>query len=172
MMVLLLLLFPFAMIAAAISDILSMTIPNKLTLGLALCFFIAAPMAGMPLATIGLHAAVGFVALVIVIGFFSAGWMGGGDAKLVAAAALWFGPSEALLIFLLVSGLLGGALTLLLLTARGVIAPITGVAFIDRLLSPHVGVPYGVALGAAGLMAFPALSWVGPAAQMVPNLLG
>ncbi len=161
MATLLALVFPAAMVAAALSDIARMTIPNRLQVVLASAFVPAALAAGLSFETIGFHALTAAFALSVTFGCFAAGWMGGGDAKLIAGAALWLGPTPHLVQFVLVGTALGGVLTLLVLAARAALAPTTGVAFLDRLLTRTVGVPYGVALGIAGLVAFAASPWAG-----------
>ncbi|MEF2070746.1 A24 family peptidase [Consotaella aegiceratis] len=163
MAVVLILLFPLAMIASAGTDILSMTIPNWLTGLLAVVFFAAALAQGMAPMAVGLHAATGLICLAITFACFILGWMGGGDAKLIAATALWLGPTQALADYVVAAALFGGLLALGLLGARALVSPTTGVAFLDRLLIRGGGVPYGVALGAAGLMVFPDSHW-GPTA--------
>ncbi|HEX7775694.1 MAG TPA: prepilin peptidase [Parvibaculum sp.] len=148
--------FSAAMVFAGVRDLATMTIPNWLTLALALSFFIFAPLVAMPLAEVARHAAVGFALLLIGMGFFSMGWIGGGDAKLVAAVALWVGWSQAVP-YLLVSSLLGGALTLIILGFRTL--PLPGVLvrqqWLLRLHDRGEGVPYGLALAAAALLVFP-----------------
>lgn len=150
----LLLAFPLAMLASAATDLASMTIPNRLVSGLTGAFAVYAATAGWPAATIAVHLAAGLGALAICIGCFAAGWMGGGDAKLIAAVSLWFGLSADLAGFTLLSAVLGGVLTLAVLLLRAVLRPTTGNASLDRLLDRSSGVPYGVALGAAGLVTF------------------
>ena len=86
-----LLLFPALMAFAASSDLLTMTISNRLSLALAGGFFLLTLITGMTLHAFALHLAAAAVVLVIAFIFFSQGWIGGGDAKLVAATALWFG---------------------------------------------------------------------------------
>src|SRR5215467_8085844 len=86
-----LLLFPALMAFAASSDLFTMTISNRLSLALAGGFILLVLTTGMPLPAIGMHLAAGAVVLVISFGFFTRGWIGGGDAKLAAATALWFG---------------------------------------------------------------------------------
>ena len=63
------------------------------------------------------HAGAGCAVLVVAFGFFTRGWIGGGDAKLAAATALWLG-FDHLLAYLVYASLFGGALTLLLLQFR------------------------------------------------------
>ncbi|WP_281349266.1 A24 family peptidase [Parvibaculum sedimenti] len=148
--------FAAAMIFAGIRDLTTMTIPNWLTLGLALAFFITAPLVGVPLSEIALHASAGLALLLVGMAAFAMGWIGGGDAKFVAAASLWVGWGQALP-YLLVASIFGGVLTLLILFYRNM--PLPGFLFrvnwIARLHDRKEGVPYGLALAAAGLIIFP-----------------
>ena len=86
-----LILFPALMAFAASSDLLTMTISNRLSLVLAGGFFLLTLITGMSLGAIGMHLAAAALVLTVCFGFFSMGWIGGGDAKLAAATALWFG---------------------------------------------------------------------------------
>jgi len=144
---LLLLAFPLAMLAAMATDLASMTISNRLVLGLAGVFMVYALSTGLPWTSVAFHLAAGLGALTVGIGCFAAGWMGGGDAKLIAAVALWFGLSPDLAEFTLLSAIFGGVLTLVVLLARALLRPTTGNGSLDRLLDRSNGVPYGVALG-------------------------
>src|SRR4029077_15052158 len=75
-------LFPAAMIYAAASDLVTMTISNRLSIALFLCFFAVAALIGMPFPDMGLHMSASGIVLVFAFGFFARGWIGGGDAKL------------------------------------------------------------------------------------------
>jgi len=154
--VLLLTIFPAAMALAAVMDLLTMTVPNRLVLGVAALFFFVAPLAGLGLQEIGLHVALALGALALAFGLFSFGLIGGGDAKLFAAICLWLGP-QAVVTYAIYAALIGGALTLLLLFWRGLplSAMLASQGWLNRLHSPKEGVPYGVALAAAGLLAYP-----------------
>jgi Flp pilus assembly protein protease CpaA len=109
--------FPFAMAFAAASDLLTMTIPNKLSLALLGGFLVLAPVAGMPWHEVLAHLGAGAGVLVAGIVLFALGWLGGGDAKLLAVASLWIGPA-LLLPFLCIVGVLGGGLALVILAYR------------------------------------------------------
>jgi len=146
--------FPAAMVVAAGTDVWRMEIPNALVLVLAIMFVPMVASSGLGFIDLALHVVVGLAALVVGIGFFSIGWMGGGDAKLIAAGALWLGPGPALAEFVLLFSLLGGVLTVAIVVARRVIAPTTGVRSVDRILHAGNGIPYGVALCAAGLSVY------------------
>ena len=149
--------FPFAMVHAAISDMLSMTIVNRVSLLLVVTFAIVAPLTGMDTQTLLSHVAAFAIVLAVCFGFFAAGAMGGGDAKLLAATSLWFGLSFGLMEYLLVSSLIGGVLTLCILRYRASpVAILTGrYEFLRRLGDPKEKIPYGIALGIGGLMVFP-----------------
>ena len=156
-----LLLFPALMAFAASSDLLTMTISNRLSLALAGSFFVLTLVTGMGLAAIGMHMAAGALVLVIAFGFFSQGWIGGGDAKLVAATALWFG-FDYLLDYLIYASLFGGALTLILIQFRRLPLPaiLARQQWIMRLHEHGGGVPYGIALAAAALALYPKTGWM------------
>jgi prepilin peptidase CpaA len=156
-----LLLFPALMAFAASSDLLTMTISNKLSLALTAGFFLLTLVIGMSLPAIGMHLAAGALVLVFSFGFFSQGWIGGGDAKLVAATALWFG-FDNLLDYLIYASLFGGALTLLLLQFRKLPLPaaLAGQPWIMRLHESGGGIPYGIALAAAALVVYPTTAWM------------
>jgi prepilin peptidase CpaA len=155
---LLLLIFPVLVITGALKDLTSYTIPNAISLGLAAAFPVAALALGAPLGMIGLSFAVGAAALVLGMGMFAAGWIGGGDAKLFAAAALWIGLPAATS-YLLFTGLAGGALAVGLLGLRwGPVRAVrpAGPAWFERLAQDGENVPYGVAIAVGALCAFPA----------------
>ena len=149
--------FPVLMAYAAASDLLTMTIPNRLSLLLVGSFAAFALLGGLDLQAVALHAAAGLVVLTVTFGMFALGWIGGGDAKLAAATALWLGFGT-LPDYLLIASALGGGLTLALLTLRRHPLPdiVTGWTWIARLHDPRCGVPYGIALAAAALVVYPA----------------
>ena len=160
---LLLVIFPVLVIVAALRDATSYTIPNWIPLALVAAFPIVALGVGLPLQTIGLQAAIGLAALAVGMGMFAARWIGGGDAKLFAAAALWIGW-PATMTFLGLTGLAGGALAVGLLGLRSAyVRPYmpSGPAWLARLVEPGQNVPYGVAIAVGALAAFPASALVG-----------
>lgn len=149
--------FPFCMVFAAISDMISMTIANRVSLILIAAFAMLAPLTGMDWATFGMHFAAFAVVLAVTFTLFSIGGMGGGDAKLLASTALWMGLGTTLVDYLLVSSLLGGGLTLAILAYRK--SPISwqtgSFVLLRNFANPKEGIPYGVALGIGGLIVFP-----------------
>ncbi|MDQ2083791.1 prepilin peptidase [Xanthobacteraceae bacterium Astr-EGSB] len=156
-----LLLFPALMAFAASSDLLTMTISNRLTVALIIGFAVLAIMTGMPPQSMLEHASAGLLVLLVGFALFACGWIGGGDAKLAAATALWFGWPH-LLDYVLYASLLGGALTLALLQFRKYALPasIATTEWVERLHRPGGGVPYGIALAAAALMIYPSTAWM------------
>lgn len=153
----LLLVFPALAIVGALKDLTSYTIPNWISLALVAAFVPAALVSGASLGQIGLCAAAGFGALVLGAGMFAAGWIGGGDGKLLAACALWLGW-PAVLPFMLYTALAGGVLTFLILALRsGWVAPVLagGPAWMRRLGTQGGDLPYGAAIAAGALAAFP-----------------
>jgi prepilin peptidase CpaA len=158
---LILTIFPGAMAFAAATDLFTMTLPNRLALALVLGFFVVAPLVGLGWSDVGLHVGLALAALAITFAMFSFGWIGGGDAKLFAATCLWLGP-EAIFTYAIYASLLGGALTLMLLFWRRLPLPLVLVSqgWIARLHSPDEGVPYGIALAAAGLLAYPTTTFM------------
>ena len=153
--ILILTIFPGAMALSAASDFFTMTIPNRLVLALVLGFFVVAPLAGLGWSDIGLHLALALAALAFAFVLFSFGWIGGGDAKLFAATCLWLTP-EIIPAYGIYAALVGGALTVLLLVWRSLPLPsmLTSQGWLMRLHSPKEGVPYGIALAAAGLLVY------------------
>ncbi len=151
--------FALTMLISAFYDLATMTIPNWISGVLIVLFMIAAPLSGMGWSAIGLHVLVGFGALAITVSMFAFGWVGGGDAKLFAAAALWMGWPGALM-FAAYAALAGGVLTILLLLARKYPMPshLHAWKWSARLLKEGGDVPYGIGICAGALLAFPETS--------------
>ena len=145
-----------ALIAAG-TDIARMTIPNWVSLAFIGLYPIAALACGERLGVIGGHFIFAGVILAVCFGMFALNILGGGDAKVIPAVALWTGAS-AFFPFLLGMTLAGGALALFLLGARSVFAPAEGQPdFVNRLLSKQRGAPYAVAIAVGVVMAAPHL---------------
>ncbi|MBE7183155.1 MAG: prepilin peptidase [Methylobacterium mesophilicum] len=146
--------FTSCMLCAAVTDLLSMTIRNRVSMILIASFALIAPLAGMDWSVYAMHWAAGLAVLLVTFALFAMGAMGGGDAKLMSATALWMGLGPALVNYVLVASVLGGVLTLAILLLRA--SPRFILSGTERLL-PHLadkktGIPYGIALGAAGLL--------------------
>lgn len=157
----LLTLFPAAVIFAAAMDLFSMTIPNRISLALVAGFFCLAPFAGLSLEDVGLHVLAGLLMLTITVTLFALHFIGGGDAKLAAAVALWFGFDD-LLAYVVCASMLGGVLSIGFLMFRQVPLPYAWAqaAWIQRLHTPRGGIPYGIALAVAALVVYHQSFWL------------
>ncbi|HML06788.1 MAG TPA: prepilin peptidase [Xanthobacteraceae bacterium] len=153
--------FPAMMAFAALSDLFTMTIANRVSLILVGGFGVLAVMAGMSVADMAAHAGAAIAVLIVAFACFACGWIGGGDAKLAAAAVLWLGFAH-LADYLLYASLLGGALTVLLMQFRAVPLPavLAGREWVERLHRRDGGIPYGIALAAAALLIYPQTEWL------------
>src|SRR3984893_5525073 len=156
-----LLLFPALMAFAAASDLFTMTISNRVSLALAAGFLALGFLGGMGLSEIRSHLGAAAAVLAVSFACFTMGWVGGGDAKVAAGAALWFGFGH-LLNYLVYASLFGGALTLLLLQFRQWPLPymFAGQTWLLRLHAKESGIPYGIALAIGALMIYPDTDWI------------
>ena len=128
------------LVTAAIIDVRTFTISNRLNGTVALL----APLYWLSIALtpwpgIAVQIAVGLTVFGLLAAAFFAGMMGGGDVKLAAALALWFSPLSTLK-FLVLMSLAGGVLTLVVL-------------LIHRMHKKQgrPEIPYGVAIAFGGL---------------------
>lgn len=143
---------------AAISDIRSLKISNKLNLAIVALFVPAALFAYLigdfPIALIGGHLLSAAIAFLIGFALFSFRIFGGGDAKMIPAVMLWLGPGAAIP-FTFYTALFGGLTAIIVLTvgkfvpAEALPGAIRGPFQADE--GKH-NVPYGVAIAAAALL--------------------
>lgn len=147
-----------ALLLAAASDLRSRRIPNALTVTALLCALLLRGLMGGGALVDGL---LGMgLALLILLPLFAMGGVGGGDAKLLIMVGAFLGTKD-FGIALLVTALIGGAMSLVAAARRGVILPVLfstrdlakNVFTFGRggerttLASPGVvSVPYGVAI--------------------------
>jgi prepilin peptidase CpaA len=156
-----LMLFPALMAFAASSDLVTMTISNRLSIALVGGFFVLALVIGMSPTVMLAHVGAAAAVLAVTFVFFAQGWIGGGDAKLAAATALWLG-FDHLLPYVVYASLFGGLLTILLLQVRSWPLPslLSGQPWAERLHRRDAGVPYGIALAASALVIYPDTIWM------------
>lgn len=151
-----LLVFPVCMSFAAANDLFTMRIPNKISIALILGFAASAIVAGMSMENIGWHLAIGIGALSFTFTLFSLRLFGGGDAKLLAAGALWMGQS-AIVEYVFYVTMFGGILSVLILAYRRLL-PVPAdrlPPWMSKLHEEGTGIPYGIAIAAGALVAFP-----------------
>jgi len=146
--------FPALMAYAGASDFLTMTISNRLCLLIAAAFFPVAGFAGLGVEGIALHASCGLAALALGVVFFSRGWIGGGDAKLFAAAAAWFGW-EQIVSYATATAIAGGILTLAFLVLRAMPAGAAHYLGTRIRCFGQPDIPYGIALAGTALVLYP-----------------
>jgi prepilin peptidase CpaA len=148
--------FPVLMAYAASSDLLTMRIANWLVILVVLAYLGLALLLHISWEQIGWAAVAALAVLVVTFAFFAFGWIGGGDAKLASATAMWVGTT-VMLQYLIYAALLGGALTLIILAFRRYPMPswLLQHKWVDRLHDAKSGVPYGIALAIAAILVYP-----------------
>jgi prepilin peptidase CpaA len=154
-------LLPFLVVVAGANDFFTLRIPNWLNGLIALAFFPMAIITGMPMEAMLWHSLAAFAVLAVGFGFFSGGYIGGGDVKLLAAAGLWFGW-PALIPFLTFTALAGGVLALAV-KVWGMVEierEVRGSSWMKRWLSFKADLPYGLAIAAGAIVAFPGTWWM------------
>ncbi|PDT48697.1 MULTISPECIES: prepilin peptidase [Sinorhizobium] len=151
-----LVILPFCLALAAFSDLVTMTIPNRISAILLSAFIVVAPLAGLSIGEIGLHIAAAAVVFAVCFCLFAANIMGGGDAKLLTTSAIWFGPTASLAAFVLYVSIFGGLLTLaVLLLRRQENAILASGIPVPQLLLTAKKIPYGIAIALGGFAAYP-----------------
>jgi prepilin peptidase CpaA len=149
-------LFPAALAVAALFDIRRYEIPNAIPAALIAAFGVHAVLGGAEAAAVLWSLSGGVGVLVAGAIAFRFGLLGGGDAKLLAAASPWVGL-PGIPGFLLVTALAGGILGVLVLILRRVSVRVPLQAWLARRVGPDVGLPYAVAIFFGGMSMFPAV---------------
>nr|WP_316651435.1 prepilin peptidase [uncultured Gellertiella sp.] len=158
--------FPFCLAMAAFNDLFTMTIPNRIPVIILAAFVLTIPFTGMGFADVAGHVGASLVTLALCLALFSCNQMGGGDAKLLTACAIWFGFNMSLLEFAVYVSFLGGLLTVLIVILRSQAQAIMAMGIhLPGSLLVAKKIPYGIAIAAAGFMAF-------PSSPMMVGLLG
>jgi prepilin peptidase CpaA len=151
---------PGAVAFAAAMDLLTLTIPNSIPGALILAFFPLAALAGLDAWAFLDHMAAGLVLLAAGVLLFIPGWLGGGDAKLMAAIALWVG-FDNLAAYVVYIALAGGMIATVFAVARSLPLPrqLLGEPWALRLHRRDAGIPYGLAIAAGALLVYPQTIW-------------
>ncbi|KOF13626.1 peptidase [Ensifer adhaerens] len=148
--------FPLCLAFAALSDLLTMTIPNRVPAILLGAFLVIALASGVDFWQIGLHVVAAAAVFAVCFLLFALNVMGGGDAKLLTACAVWFGLTNALVAFLIYVSLFGGLLTVAILLLRTQESRILAAGIpLPRLLFTAKKIPYGIAIALGGFAAYP-----------------
>jgi prepilin peptidase CpaA len=147
---------PLCLAIAAFSDLFTMTIPNRIPAILLGAFVLVAPLSGLSLTMIGVHLGAGLAVFVVCFALFAFNVMGGGDAKLLTASAVWFGFNISLFEFLVYVSALGGVLAVVVLMMRKQENTILASGLpVPQLLLTAKKIPYGIAIGLGGFLAYP-----------------
>ncbi|MCX8995685.1 prepilin peptidase [Rhizobiaceae bacterium BDR2-2] len=147
---------PLCLAFAALSDLFTMTIPNRVSAIVLAAFLIVAPFSGLAWSEIGMSLVAGAAVFAACFALFAFNVMGGGDAKLLTAASVWYGFGMPLVEFLVCVAYVGGLLTLLILILRAKSASVLAMGLpIPSSLLLAKKVPYGIAIAIGGFMAFP-----------------
>jgi len=146
---------PLGLALAAVSDLFTMTIPNRISAALIAFFLVLAPLVGLAWSDMGMSLVAGLSVFAVCFSLFAINVMGGGDAKLLTASAVWFGFNHSLLVFLVAVGFVGGAVTLvfLLLRASANSVMAMGVTLPASMVTAKK-IPYGIAIAIAGFLTF------------------
>jgi prepilin peptidase CpaA len=146
---------PLCLALAAISDFVSMTIPNRVSAVALAAFLVLAPFSGLAWPEIGMNLVAGLAVFAVCFALFAANVMGGGDAKLLTATAVWFGFNHSLLVLLATVGYVGGAVTLVFLLLRSQAGSVMamGIPLPPSLINVRK-IPYGIAIAIAGFLTF------------------
>ena len=154
--------FAAGMFTAAIRDAVTMTIPNWVSLLVFAGFLVTIPFMwqgwaaeSSAWAILGEHFAVGGTVFAVGFAMFAFGWLGGGDAKLMAATAFWW-QWQDLLLYIAYTTFAGGVLALLIIFGRKYIpAQVLGTTWLHRLIKDEKNMPYGLALAFGALVTLP-----------------
>lgn len=149
------LLLPLGLAIAAVSDLFTMTIPNRISAALFLSFLVLAPLMGLAWPDIGMSLVAGLAVFAGCFALFAANVMGGGDAKLLTVCAIWYGFNHSLLAFLVTVGYVGGAVTLIFLLLRSQANWVMAIGIpLPASLMTAKKIPYGIAIAVAGFLTF------------------
>lgn len=139
------------LVAAALWDAVTMTIPNYLVLAV-LALYVVSLSVNFILSDILFDLLAAVIIFVACFVLFALGWLGGGDAKLAPGAVLWVGY-DGFLEFVVAMTLIGGVLSIVLLVLRGGLRVAS--ASQDRLplvLQWASPIPYGIAISAGAIL--------------------
>lgn len=128
------------LVFAAVTDIRSRQISNKLNIAIAVgapIFWWTSGLALWP--DVAIQLGVALAVFVVLAAMFAAGMMGGGDVKLLTALALWIEPT-AFVQLLVIMAIAGGVLTIVMAAWH----------FLQNT-KDRLAIPYGVAIAFGGL---------------------
>lgn len=150
------LIMPICLALAAVSDLFTMTIPNRVSAVALITFILLAPFLGLAWSAIGMSLLAGLIVFSVCFALFALNVMGGGDAKLLTATAVWFGFDPSLLVFLVSVAYVGGGVTLLFLLLRSQASTVLAMGIpLPASVVSEKKIPYGIAIAIGGFLSFP-----------------
>jgi prepilin peptidase CpaA len=148
MSLVLMLLWVGLILAAAISDFRFLRIPNIYPVLIIILFIVSRLVDGFD-AEHWSNLYHFLITLGIGMLLFHLGWFGGGDAKLYAAIALWFGLSSGVM-FIFATGMSGLALAIIYLVVRQLRRRSTNPPAEKKRNERRI--PYGIAIAMGGIL--------------------
>lgn len=149
------LIFAVPLLLACYTDFDRMKIPNWVSLAMAAGFFLTLPLTWAGLPTFGEHLTIGAIFFCAGFAMFAFGWLGGGDAKLMAAIALWL-DWGSVANFIIYTTLVGAALGIALILSRKFMPMfLQSNALVTKLHQGGKDMPYAFALAAGGFAIWP-----------------
>lgn len=150
-----LMIFAATMVTAAIKDASTMLIPNWVSLLVLGAFFVTVPFVWQGFAHLGEHLLVGIAMFLLGLALFAPGWLGGGDAKLLAATSFWWTWPD-LLTYGIYTTLAGGVIALFILVGRKFMpVKVMTMPWMHRMFRDETKMPYGLALAFGALATLP-----------------
>jgi prepilin peptidase CpaA len=147
--------FTTPQLMAALNDANAMKIPNRIPLLAFAGFLLMVPLTWSGFPALFEHLTVGVVLFAAGFAMFAFGWMGGGDAKLLAATAFWFTWPDVFL-YMIYTALFGGALTLFVMVGRQYIpVRVLTTQWAQTMFRDETKIPYGLALAAGAILTLP-----------------
>jgi len=147
--------FAATMLMAAFKDATTMTIPNWISLAVIAGFFVVIPFVWPGWSEFGTHILVGATFFLAGFAMFAFGWLGGGDAKLMAATALWWQWPDAIM-YILYTTIIGAVIALGLLAGRRFIpVRVLTASWAYKMFKDEKKMPYGLALAGGALLTLP-----------------
>ena len=147
--------FILGQLAAAYKDALTMTIPNWISVLIFFSFLVMTPFVWQGWMVFGEHMLVGVSVFLFGFTVFALGWLGGGDAKLMAATAFW-GQWSDLIYYVFYTTMAGAVLAIFILAGRKYMPrAVLSADWIYRLVKDQKQMPYGLALAFGAIVTLP-----------------
>lgn len=130
-----------------VSDLTRFIIPNAIPVLLTVLFLVHIAVFGWSFDALLPHIGAGTGMLLLCFLFFMRGYLGGGDAKLLAAVSLWAGL-DALYPYIFSVAIIGGVFALVMLLFRKFTLPVrlSRIGWVQHLHQERKHIPYGVAI--------------------------